>query len=74
MPEPEGAVLPEEMVSLIAPVAVLPVRIDHEIETLAGLVQGIYKLERILVMDIVIPRAVCDFQIDGTHPGGVSPI
>ena len=62
--QPEGAVLGKEVSSLVAAIAVHSVRVDHEIETLAGFLEGIDELEGVLEMDVVISGAVGEFQHD----------
>ena len=59
---PEGVVCVEEMVALITIVAMHAVRVDHEVELLAGAVEGIQELERILVVDVVVSGAVGQLQ------------
>ena len=46
------------MLSLIASIAVHPVRIDHEIEDLPLFLESIHKKQGILEMHIVIPCSV----------------
>ena len=62
--QPEGAVFGKEVGSLVAAVAVHAVRVDHEIETLSGLLEGVNELEGILEMDVVVTGAVGEFQHD----------
>ena len=61
---PEGVVGFEEVVSLVAIVAMHAVRVDHEVELLAFAVEGIKELEGVLVMDVVVTGAVGQFQHD----------
>ena len=60
--QPEGAVGFLEVVALIAVVAVHAVGVDHEVEVLSRLVQGIQELEGVLVVDVVVTGAVSQFQ------------
>ena len=46
------------MVALVAVVAVHAVGVDHEVEVLSRLVQGIQKLEGVLVVDVVVAGRV----------------
>ena len=62
--EPEFVVGILEMIALIAVIAVHAVRIDHEVELLAGTMEDIQKLEGILMMDVVVSGAVGQFQHD----------
>ena len=62
--QPEGAVLGKEVGPLVASVAVHSVRVDHEIETLAGFLEGIDELKGVLEMDVVISGTVGEFQHD----------
>ena len=50
------------MVALVAAVAVHPVRVDHQFELGAGLLQGIGKHQGVLEMDIVVTGAVSQLQ------------
>ena len=54
----------EEVVALVAVIAVHAVRVDHEVELLAFAVKGIQKLESILMVDIVLTGTVSQFQHD----------
>ena len=56
-----------EMRSLIAPVAMHAVGIDHEIEGFSLFLQFVDQLERVLEMDVVIARSVGDFQPDAVR-------
>ena len=56
--EPELAVRVEEVFSLIASIAMHTVRIYHEIEFLAGFLEGINQQKSILMMYIVITGSV----------------
>ena len=60
--EPELAVRVEEVFSLIASVAMHTVRIYHEIEFLAGFLEGINQQKSILMMYIVITCSVSDLE------------
>ena len=62
--EPELAVRVEEVFSLIASVAMHTVRIYHEIEFLAGFLEGINQQKSILMMYIVITCSVSDLEHD----------
>ena len=59
---PEGVVCVEEVVALITIVAMHAVRVDHEVELLAGTMEDIQKLEGILMMDVVVSGAVSQLQ------------
>ena len=48
------------MASLIATIAMHPVRIDHEIELLTFFMKGIYELEGVLMVNVIITRSVSD--------------
>ena len=48
----------KRMRPLIAPIAVHSVRINHQFEMFAGLLEGVDKYESILEMYVVIPCAV----------------
>ena len=54
----------EEVVALVAVIAVHAVRVDHEVELLAFAVEDITELEGVLVMDVVVTGAVGQFQHD----------
>ena len=62
--EPELAVRVEEVFSLIASIAMHTVRIDHEIEFLAGFLEGINQQKSILMMNIIITGSVRDLEHD----------
>ena len=64
MLQPELVVGFEEVRALVAMVAMHAVRIDHEVELLAGAVEGIQKLESVLVVDVVVSGAVGQLQHD----------
>ena len=50
------------MDGLISPVAVISAGIDHQLELLVGLLEGVDELEGVLHVDIVIGRAVGDAE------------
>ena len=52
----------EEMFSLVATIAVHAVRVDHEFELLALLVQLVDELKRALEMNVVVTGTMSDFQ------------
>ena len=54
----------EEVVALVAIVAVHAVRVDHEVELLAFTVEDIQELEGVLVMDVVVTGTVGQFKHD----------
>ena len=62
--QPESTVLRTEVFSLIAAVTVHAVRINHEIEFLACLLESVYELQGILEMYIVISCTVGQLQHD----------
>ena len=62
--EPEFVVCVLEMIALIAVIAVHSVRIDHEVELLASLMQGIQKLEGILMVYIVVTGTMSKLKHD----------
>ena len=62
--QPESVVSFEEVVALVAVVAVHAVRVDHEVELLAFTVEGIQELEGVLVVDIIISCTMGQFEHD----------
>ena len=52
----------EEVLALVAVVAVHAVRIYHEVKLLALLMNHIKKLEIVLMVDVVVSSAVSQFQ------------
>ena len=64
MLQPELVVGFEEVVALVAIVAVHAVWIDHEVELLAFAVEGIQKLKGVLVVNVVVTGAVGQLQHD----------
>ena len=62
MLQPELVVGLEEVVALVAVIAVHAVRVDHEVELLAFAVKGIQKLESVLVVNVVVTGTVSQFQ------------
>lgn len=60
------------MLSLIAAIAVHPVRIDHEVEYLPLLLKGIHKKQGVLEMHIVIPCSVSEFKHNGLDIWGAA--
>ena len=62
MLEPELMVGIKEVVSLITTITVHSVRIDHEVELLAFLVEGVEKLEGVLMVHIVVSCTVSEFE------------
>ena len=51
-----------EVASLVAVISMHSVRVYHEIELLAFLVQRIQQLQGVLMVDIVISGAMCNLQ------------
>ena len=68
--EPEFVVGILEMIALIAVIAVHAVRVDHEVEFLAGFVHCIQKLECILMVDIVVSGSMRELQHYRFHRTG----
>ena len=56
--------------ALIAAVTVHAVRVEHHLELVAGLLQGVHEQQGVLVMDVVISRAVGEAQ--GSGKGSVA--
>ena len=56
--------------ALIAAVTVHAVRVEHHLELVAGLLQGVHEQQGVLVMNIVISRAVGEAQ--GSRKGSVA--
>ena len=62
--KPEFVVSVLKMGTLISAIAMHTVRIDHEVELLAGFVHGIKKLKGILMMHIIVSGTVRQLQHD----------
>ena len=52
----------EEVLALVAVVAMHAVRIYHEVELLAFLVHHIKKLESVLMVDVIIACSMSEFE------------
>ena len=59
---PEFVVGVSEVCALVALVAMHTVRIDHEVELLAGTMEGIQELESVLMVNVVISGSVGKLQ------------
>ena len=66
MLKPEPVILRHEMPALIPAVAMHAVRVYHKLKTLARTLEGIDKLESVLVMHIVIDCPVRNLKPDRT--------